>query len=390
MHTSFARTTCRVARRRTMLEDPAMTNRPAVSRPARRKGLRATASILIAALASGCTWGGLGARPDPPKITAAPRSTPLELDQRVEGSVDCNGGECMRRYELWIEQRGELSIRVDPRLEQRGEVVRVLLEDPVGNVIGRESTNEPGRSIELGGPAQPGRYTLLIHSASGSASYELLATLDTRGAPQTTRLEAAVAQTKQPPPHAPARGTSVAPSIPPASSSGAGKRGASFASNPKIDLGRYRTYVFARDPQQLLKSQPGAYIGNPFIDREIERAIRYELGHRSYELGSPDDAQFLVNFHTGRSSMAFYVWGGAVHNYAYANSYGSWATYPGYFGGVARSEIHTEGTLVIDVIDLATTELVWHGWTTKTTGWKDNEVVIKEAVAEILDQFPGS
>ena len=43
---------------------------------------------------------------------------------------------------------------------------------------------------------------------------------------------------------------------------------------------------------------------------------------------------------------------------------------------------------MIDIIDIASKELVWHGWATETTGWQDNDVVIHKAVNEILSKFP--
>ena len=344
--------------------------------------------VLTACLLSpaACTYDSPFVRADPPAITPAPAHTELPLDRRINGQVDCASGECMRRYRISIKRHGELNVFVEPVLDEPREIVRVILEDPVGNVMGQQSTDQPGERITLGGPAQPGYYAVLIHSATGETDYTLLATLDTRGAPQVTMLESEVEQ-MQPPPQRPrvplARGTSVAPptSIPQA---------AEFASNPSIDFGNYRTYAFARDPQQLLKSKPGAYVGNPFIDQEIERAIRRRLADSGYVMASPEQAQFLVNFHTGSTSQAWYTLGGNVYGYSYGTFYGMWNNMPGYYGGVVRTDIHTEGTLVIDIIDLESKELVWHGWATKTTGWKDDEVVIREAVAEVLAKFPPS
>jgi len=265
----------------------------------------------------------------------------------------------------------------------------VILEDPVGNVVGRRSTDEPGSSIRLAAPAQPGYYRVMIQSSSGSTQYELLATLDTSGAPQTTRLEADVEQMTKPPPRptVPTTAAAAGHQLAPANDPTQADQG--FASDPNVDLAKYRSYAFASDPQQLLKAQPGAYVGNPFIDQQIQNAIRSELASANYFLASPEQAEFLVNFHTGRSSMAYFTYGGVVYNYSYANAYGTWMGYPGYFGGPIRTSIETQGTLVIDIIDIATKQLVWNGWATRTTGWQDNEVVIKSAVKEILANFPG-
>ncbi len=52
----------------------------------------------------------------------------------------------------------------------------------------------------------------------------------------------------------------------------------------------------------------------------------------------------------------------------------------------------TQGTLVIDLVDASTGELVWHGWAhdtldpTLTT--EERERKVEEAVAAILARFP--
>ena len=347
---------------------------------------RSGPAYALALLGLGCVYGGgLGTGPDPPReAVPAVAAQPLELSRRVQGAVDCAAGHCVRRYEIALTSHGELSIDVLPRLESTGDSIRVLLEDPAGNVIGRATSREPGRSLSVGGPDQPGRYSLTIQSASGSTSYVLRASQDRRGAPQTTLLEDDVARMKPATGRPQVPGTAAVAQPPPAPS------GPSFRSNPQIDFAPYRSYAFAQDPERTLQAEPGAYVGNPFIIREIQRAIRYLLADRGYVQTAIEQAEFLVSTHTGSSSMAYYRIGGVAYNRTYSTWFNTWHGDRGFGVGGFRSEIHTEGTLVIDIIDLASKDLVWHGWTTKTTGWKDNEAVIKDAVEEILAQFPGS
>jgi hypothetical protein len=115
--------------------------------------------------------------------------------------------------------------------------------------------------------------------------------------------------------------------------------------------------------------------------KRIERAIEGELGTRGIQqnASSPD---LLVAYHVGtQDKIQVTDWG-----YNYGSYYWGWG------GRSVDVYQYEEGTLVIDIVDAQTKNLVWRGWATGTIDRSLSpeavEAKINNAVAQIMKRYP--
>jgi hypothetical protein len=124
---------------------------------------------------------------------------------------------------------------------------------------------------------------------------------------------------------------------------------------------------------------------SPIVDRRIERELNAVLLQHGYsnECDTPD---FRVSFNTVKKTITEY------------NDLGIGPTpyrrlpYFG-FNGYSNVQIdqYEEGTFIIDIIDVASKELVWRGAYVKRLGWDaPDTATIRKIVTETLAQFPYS
>jgi hypothetical protein len=129
-------------------------------------------------------------------------------------------------------------------------------------------------------------------------------------------------------------------------------------------------------------------IDDPFLDQRVRAAVAANLTSRGYQKVENRTPDFYVNHHLSvRQRMS----SSGINTYYGVGSYGSWG---GVSVGMGTSPVRTydEGTLVIDVIDATSRQLVWRGTGTKALHGSatpaDSSRDIHEAVNEILKQFP--
>lgn len=120
---------------------------------------------------------------------------------------------------------------------------------------------------------------------------------------------------------------------------------------------------------------PAGEIGaDPIAMRRIERAIESELITRGLRSDSQKKADLLIAYHTGN--------GGMVDVDTWGYRYGT---------GWNQSDHRTfgEGTLIIDLVDRESMELVWRGWAKGVLDdQEETQVRINSAVVEILGKYP--
>ena len=142
--------------------------------------------------------------------------------------------------------------------------------------------------------------------------------------------------------------------------------------DPAYDFSKLKTFGFIPIPKEANIDQINA--------NRLGDAIKANLTTRGYTLSESADFGVAIYFSTKTKTN--------VQSYGYG--YGGYWGRPGY-GGVDVTQ-YDEGTLVIDIIDMAKKELVWRG--TGTGVLNPNATVeertanINNAVAEILGQFP--
>jgi Domain of unknown function (DUF4136) len=139
----------------------------------------------------------------------------------------------------------------------------------------------------------------------------------------------------------------------------------------QADFGKYRTFGWMVAPQNA-----GEMFNNSLIHKHMQSAVTNVLTTKGMRpsTGSPD---LLVAYHMGvKDKIDVTSWG---------YGYGRW----GALGG-RNVDVHQykEGTMVIDLVDASTKELVWRGIGTGAVERGNPEANISKAVADILSQYP--
>jgi hypothetical protein len=131
------------------------------------------------------------------------------------------------------------------------------------------------------------------------------------------------------------------------------------------------------DPAAGVKS---AMERNSLLDKRIKQSVDAQLAAKGYQVdvNNPD---FVVTYHTGAEDKVNVTdWG-----YGYGR-YGAW------HGGGVDVYQYTEGTLILDVIDWKSKQLVWRGFAQGTIDpdapSEKREQKLNEAVTRMLANFP--
>ncbi len=113
-------------------------------------------------------------------------------------------------------------------------------------------------------------------------------------------------------------------------------------------------------------------------------------GYRSYPFGSYGyGGPYAYPRSSYRGSFGFSLYGGRYLRPYYGSSYG----YPGAgYAGTGRVRESLEGTLVLDITDVRTEEVIFRGWARKSLHSDPSpekvRMYVTEAVEEIFEDFP--
>jgi hypothetical protein len=150
---------------------------------------------------------------------------------------------------------------------------------------------------------------------------------------------------------------------------------------PEAKFAAYRTFSFM--PERSLRVAVAAPV-SPLLEGRLISAATATLTSNGYRrVDDPDQADFVVSFTLGARDK--------IRVNSYPSSYrGRWA-----WGGPQLHEVdvrnYTEGTLAIDIFDVATHQPVWFGSASKTISNADRAnptPLINEVVGAILNRFP--
>ncbi|HEX8040452.1 MAG TPA: DUF4136 domain-containing protein [Chryseosolibacter sp.] len=158
------------------------------------------------------------------------------------------------------------------------------------------------------------------------------------------------------------------------------------------DFSQYKTYAWGK---------PEADVSNPvyrseLIDNRIRHAVENEFAKRGI-VKNEKNPDFIVRFktHTEKKEQTY---GGDPYGYRYF-PYGiypyafrwGWGYYPYPWMSPRNTKEYTEGTLVLDVIDRRSDDLVWRG---SVSGNVDDVSVLKKQIAKavkaIMKKYPVS
>ncbi len=142
-----------------------------------------------------------------------------------------------------------------------------------------------------------------------------------------------------------------------------------------VEFDRYRTYHWAPSQPADQPRRPGTSRSGAksILDRRIRRAVDDELAAKGLSLRAEGPSDLLLVYH---SSSKRHV---DVYSSPYRRRHG-WG-----------ASVHRwkEGTLLIEVVDLAERTTIWQGWGIAPLGSpEDSEAEVREVVAKILERFP--
>jgi hypothetical protein len=150
----------------------------------------------------------------------------------------------------------------------------------------------------------------------------------------------------------------------------------------KADFTQYRTYAWMARTDALPADAAEAQRRSDLLDRRIRSAIDAEMKDRGFveDAAAPD---VLVIYHVGmQDKIQVTDWG---YNYS--------PYYWGYGGRQVDVYQYQEGTLIIDVVDAGTKNLVWRGTGTKVIEStprtpEEMQARIDKIVDKIMQSFP--
>jgi hypothetical protein len=152
------------------------------------------------------------------------------------------------------------------------------------------------------------------------------------------------------------------------------------------DLSNYETFDWIAPPQrassdaQLDSQDP--FSSNSLLDKRIRAAVERELDARGFRKSEGTDSDIRLNYHVIFSDKL--VASGTDFGYLDRYHYGGFST--GFNYSVRQ---YKEGTIIIDVVDRATDQLVWRGWVaSRNNDGNYDETEISYAVKKILERFP--
>lgn len=145
--------------------------------------------------------------------------------------------------------------------------------------------------------------------------------------------------------------------------------------NRQIDFSKYRTFSWAEGTTPL----------SPMTQDRIRQAVVEAMERRGLEEVA-DGADLLVVTHAAQSSEKEI----SAHTWSYGGwGYGAWNQSGWGSSTVNVSEVET-GTLVVDLIDTASEDLVWRGVATAAIQKDPNkgEKQLRKAATKMFKEFP--
>ena len=161
--------------------------------------------------------------------------------------------------------------------------------------------------------------------------------------------------------------------------------GTSISTNYDYDVNArfsdYKTFDWQPEPEVAPGNAQQARARNDLLDKRVKTNVEAVLNDKGMtrNTNTPD---IRIVYHTGvQDKVQVTDWG-----YRYSDSYWGWG------GREIDVYNYEEGTLIIDFIDVATTQLVWRGagkvaLSNSGSSGADDELV-KKVVGKILSRYP--
>ena len=158
--------------------------------------------------------------------------------------------------------------------------------------------------------------------------------------------------------------------------------------DPAADFAKLQTWDWVRNPGNVGQDPR---LQNALVRGNVESAISDELLRRGFRLAISQEPTFLVAYHLALDDKLDLEIVNDYYGYAYQGNYGStWG--PAVQNQAAIPREYQQGTLVVDVLDAVSKQLVWRG-TVEAEVYpnldaKKREERIRDAARQVLAQFP--
>lgn len=147
---------------------------------------------------------------------------------------------------------------------------------------------------------------------------------------------------------------------------------------------RYKTFDWYAASRYAKEQSRG--VENPLMDRRVKGAVERELTARGYALEAKSDPDFLVTYYPVYQERRYRT---ATHlgwGWGYRPWYGGMGT------TVVQEHHYQEGTIVLEIVDFKTNQLIWkaaaEGALSGLENPEDADEVVTKAVKQMLDRFP--
>ena len=147
----------------------------------------------------------------------------------------------------------------------------------------------------------------------------------------------------------------------------------------------FKTYDWMAAPKRA-KEKAGK-VDNPIMERRVKGAIERELSAKGFRLEATADPDFLVTYYPIYKDRYYRT---ATHVGLGWGYRPWWGMHTGTVISSQRS--YTEGTIVVEIVDFRTNQLIWHGAAVGAlTGIEtpeDAEEAVNREVPRLLEEFP--
>jgi hypothetical protein len=147
-------------------------------------------------------------------------------------------------------------------------------------------------------------------------------------------------------------------------------------------ISEYRTYAWLPHP-----SGGDTRVNNPLVASRVETAVDQVLSSKGYSKTTAASASFLVGYHAALDGKVDIETMNRYYGYGYARWYGSGAL-------ITQDYVreYEEGTLIMDIVDKTSNELVWRGSAQAEVNMDvtpaERQERITNAVQLIFEEFP--
>lgn len=162
-----------------------------------------------------------------------------------------------------------------------------------------------------------------------------------------------------------------------------------------VDLDKFDTYAYLPSPDTVDYDQ----LSGEVVEEKTMTAINNEMQEAGYNIDK-DNPDLLVKTHVMLDkdietyadpiySTYDYYYPGFTVGYPSPYYYTNYSAVPEVVGYDIDAIPYTEGTMVVDIINTKTNEIVWRGWAEEETITAENfQEDLRNYVNEIFDEYP--